>query len=118
MNKGETDIINKLFPTSFKIENKEYKDEIFMIELPKDGEKQDLKIRHFTGYAVTGDTHPTQPIRFYAKVIGFEDANALIRNWGMQHSTFRGYMGMAFLSRSSRLRGWIKRVLGYLYEKL
>lgn len=60
---------------------KEYKDDIFMIEIPEGGGIDEAGIVGFTGWPDTLSRKPSQPIRFYAKVVGFEDDRATMRNW-------------------------------------
>lgn len=89
--------VNRLFPTR-KVEEKEYKGDVFVIGLPKGGEfNDDFEILRFTSQAIIGDVRSPlisalgQPIRFYAKVIGLEDINAPRRNWGMSWGKFCDY---------------------------
>lgn len=89
--------VEKIIPT-LPIENKEYKDEVFLIELPEGGDGSELKIKNFSGFAVTGDIAPTNPVRFYAKVVGFEDVNASKRDWGMNLDKFRTRIWRKFQS--------------------
>ena len=80
--------LEKLFPSRPRFEKEEYKNGVFLIDLPEAGEMKDMKIRGFSGFARVGDIVSKQPIRFYAKVIGFEDIKAPKRNWGLDFTKF------------------------------
>lgn len=63
--------------------NNEYKREVFMFTLNEGGEFKDIKYRHFSDAAITGDMKPGKNITFFAEVIGFHDSKAPMRDWGM-----------------------------------
>lgn len=67
---------------------KEYKDDIFLLEVPEGGNIDEVHAVGMTGWQGTLQRQPTQPIRFYAQIIGFEDANAPMRNWQMRNKKF------------------------------
>lgn len=60
---------------------KEYEDEIIMFEIPEGGDIEDVKPVAFTAWEGTMKNQPTQPVVFYAKIVGFEDSRAPSRNW-------------------------------------
>lgn len=76
--------INKIY----KMREKEYKNKIFLITLPEGGEIDEMNVVAFSGFASMGEADPRNPIRFYAKVIGFEDTRAPSRNWGYSLDDF------------------------------
>ena len=80
--------IEKIFPSPSRFQKEEYKNRVFLIDLPEAGTMKNMKIRGFSGFARTGDITSKQPIRFYAKVVGFEDINAPKRNWGLHFTKF------------------------------
>ncbi len=82
------EFIEKTYPNK-DIPLKEYKGDIFLIEANEGAEFDDFKKTQFTAYKNKIDIEPKKPIRFYAKVIGFEDIRAPIRNWGM---TLKGFL--------------------------
>lgn len=90
--RGKTivDRVNSFYPTQ-KLKNikKEYKDEVFLIELPEGGDADFLNIVVFSAWACDSRIKARLPIRFYAKIIGFEDTRALIRDWGFNFSDFK-----------------------------
>ena len=59
----------------------EYVNEIFMLEAPEGGDISEIRAVGFSGWEGTLKNEPTQPVRFYVKVIAFEDDNAPHRNW-------------------------------------
>lgn len=59
----------------------EYINEIFLLEAPEGGDIKDIRAVGFSGWEGTLQNEPTQPVRFYVKVIAFEDVNAPHRNW-------------------------------------
>lgn len=62
----------------------EYKDGIFVLEGPQGASLEMMKAIILTSFGKTGDYRKdSKGIRFYAKVIGFQDDNAPSRNWGM-----------------------------------
>ena len=62
---------------------KDYKDKYFVISCPEGGIIFDSsKIDVFTGFNKIIKKEPENPIRFIAKVVGFEDKNASMRDWG------------------------------------
>lgn len=62
----------------------EYSDDIFLLEMPEGGEIRQLRAVGFTGWPHTLKKEPKKPIRFYAKVIAFEDTNSPVRNWQIE----------------------------------
>lgn len=78
--------LEKLFRTP-KMEDKEYKGEFLRMALDLGGEFSDAHYR-FTADALTGDWKTNRPVRIYFQVIGLEDVNAPMRNWGMTEKTF------------------------------
>lgn len=77
------------------MEDREYKDKVFLIECPECGSLEDMVLRNFSAFAVTGDVsqNKERPLRFYAKVVGFEDDGAPNRNWGMEFNQYKKKMG-------------------------
>lgn len=67
----------------------DYRDGYLCMQMQEGGEFRWMKYVHFTPCAITGDIHPHDPIRFYFKVVGFEDTIAPVRNWGMNFETFK-----------------------------
>ena len=62
----------------------EYKDGIFVLEGPQGASLEMMKATILTSFGKTGDYRKdSKGIRFYARVIGFQDDNAPTRNWGM-----------------------------------
>ena len=57
--------------------------EVFMLTLGEGGEFKDVKYRHFSDAAITGDITPGKEITFFVKIVGLHDARAPIRDWGM-----------------------------------
>lgn len=67
---------------------KEYKDDIFWLEMPEGGDIDDIRAVGFTGWQGTLERKPRHTVRFYAKVIGFEDTRAPMRNWQTKTKQF------------------------------
>lgn len=62
----------------------EYKDGVFVLEGPEGASLEMLKTTILTSFGKTGDYRKdSKGIRFYAKVVGFEDDKCPTRNWGM-----------------------------------
>ena len=75
----------KDYPPDVPLESiEEYKDGIFVLEGPQGASIGMLKAIILTSLGRTGDYRKDKRgIRFFAKVIGFQDDNAPDRNWGM-----------------------------------
>lgn len=61
-----------------------YTDDIFLLEMPEGGDVTDVRAVGFTGWEGTLQNEPTKSVRFYAKVVAFEDTRAPERNWNME----------------------------------
>lgn len=59
----------------------EYEDGIFVLEVEEGGNISDIRAVRFSEWDGTVGTKLTKPIRFFAKVVGFEDDEAPQRNW-------------------------------------
>jgi hypothetical protein len=72
-----------------KTKKKSYQDEIFLFVGDEGCEFEDLRIKHCTCGAVTGDiSDKGKQIGFYMKVVGFYDKKAPMRNWGITIKSF------------------------------
>lgn len=86
----------KMLDKYFKEED--YEGAVFAIDLPEGGELKDAVLKYFTGFASSGDYGETKEIRFYAKVVGFEDKRAPMRTWGMGLNKLRSLRGKGGLN--------------------
>ena len=73
-------------PSDVNSDGAEYINEIFMLEAPEGGDIDSIRAVGFSGWEGTLNRKPTQPVRFYVKVIAFEDENAPHRNWQVAES--------------------------------
>lgn len=87
-------ILNSIYPKKSAVKlGEEYLDDVFVLEGREGCAFKDLKVRHCTAGAVTGDIglNNKYPIIFYVKVIGFADGRAPVRDWGMNIKKFAKY---------------------------
>ena len=68
-------------PSDINSDGAEYINEIFMLEAPEGGDIDTIRAVGFSGWEGTLKRKPKHPVRFYVKVIAFEDENAPHRNW-------------------------------------
>lgn len=83
--------IEKIIPSTPFKEEPDYFNNFLMIDMPEGWDQEDMRIKHHTGLAVVGDinTDKKRPVRIYVKVVGLEDDNAPIRNWGVGLKEFK-----------------------------
>lgn len=84
--------LNDAYPTKrLKSKEKEYKGDVFLLSIPEGGNLGTLSGDDFSPWASTGDIDSTGTVRFFAKVIGFEDLRAPVRDWGMDLETYKKF---------------------------
>lgn len=65
------------------VKKKEYRGELWVLELDEGGEFKDVKPTYFSGMQKTGDWKQQKTVGFYVKVVGFVDLKAPSRSWGI-----------------------------------
>ena len=86
--------LKKLFGPKKKVAKpqvKDYDGDYLFLDLTEGGNFRNLRFRHFSGQAITGDIpKPTKnfPVGFYLKVVGLVDLKEPTRSWGMNHGEF------------------------------
>lgn len=69
----------------------EYRNAVLFMDLPEGGNFKEMRFVHFSPKAIEGDIQrvKSRPVRFYFELVGFEDVNAPMRDWGMGFDTFK-----------------------------
>ena len=79
----------KISPTKrVKRKEKEYEKDIFILGGDEGAEFEDFRPMSFTAGTVTNNIGKEYQIKFYAKIIGFSDSRAPMRNWGLTIKNF------------------------------